>query len=158
MSSISDRHRRFLEFAAHHAKNSRDPSTHVGCVLVRDTYVISAGFNSFSRGIAETRERLEDRDQKMKLMVHAEMNAILSAAAAGQKTAGTTLYLSATDASGAIWGGAPCTRCLVECIQAGIAEVITYPFKRTPSRWKDDLAFAVELMREAKIGYTEIDP
>lgn len=152
-------HLRFLEMAAHHARNSNDPSTKVGVVLVAPrNLVLMAGFNSFARGIRETPERLADREMKLELMVHAEMNAILAAARAGLKVEGATLYLAATDKSGAVWGGAPCTRCTIQCIQAGIAAVVTYPFKDTPSRWAKDIGFARGVLIEAGLGYEEIEP
>lgn len=149
-------HRHFLELALLNARMSKDPSTKVGAVIVGpDREIRSAGFNGFPRGIADTEARLNDRDTKLKLVVHAEMNAILNAVRVGVSVKGCTMYLAATDASGLVWGGPPCTRCTVETIQSGIAEVISHPFKDVPSRWKDDIALAGGLLEEAGVRYQE---
>jgi dCMP deaminase len=155
MSEKWDRH--FLDLSLHHSRLSKDQSTRVGSVIVGpDREILSAGFNGFPRGIADTAERLADRETKLKLMVHAEMNAVLAAARTGMRLKGCTMYLCATDDSGMIWGGPPCTRCVVEIIQVGISEIVTYPIKAIPSRWHADLSFARELIAEAGIGYREL--
>lgn len=147
----------FLGLALYHARMSKDPSTQVGAVIVGpDREVRSMGFNGFPRGIADTPERLGDRDQKLRLVVHAEMNAILAAARIGVSVKGCELYLCATDASGLIWGGSPCSRCVVEIIQAGIRAIVTRPFKNVPSRWADDVAHARALLAETGIHYREV--
>lgn len=155
MSEKWDGH--FLGMALYHARMSKDPSTRVGSVIVGpDREVLSAGFNGFPRGIADTPERLNNRELKLKLMVHAERNALLAAARTGMRLKGCTLYLAATDDSGKIWGGAPCTGCIIEIIQAGISTVVSYPIKDVPSRWHDDIAFARQLIDEAGITYREV--
>lgn len=147
----------FLRLAVEVARMSKDPSTKVGAVIIGpDREVRSTGFNGLPRGIADTAERLADRDTKLKLVVHGEMNAVLAAARVGVPLKGCTLYLAATDATGAVWGGAPCTRCTVEVIQAGIAHVVSLPFKDVPSRWKDDVALAHSLLTEAGVSYREV--
>jgi dCMP deaminase len=157
MSDRWDRH--FLQKALLNTDMSKDPRTQVGSIIVGpDGEPRSDGFNGFPRRIADTFERLHDRDMKLKLMVHAEMNAILNAVRIGVSTKGCTLYLAATDDTGLIWGGPPCTRCTVEIIQAGIVEIVSYRLKAVPSRWHEDLAFARELLEEAGIKYREIAP
>jgi len=155
MSERWDRH--FLGMALYHARLSKDPSTRVGSVITGpDHEILSAGFNGFPRRIADTQERLADRETKLKLVVHAEMNALLAAARTGMRLKGCTLYLAATDDSGMVWGGPPCTRCTVEIIQVGISEIVSYPIKSAPSRWHDDLAYARGLIEEAGIIYREL--
>ena len=146
----------FLKLALNHSELSKDPSTSVGSVIVGpDKEILSAGFNGFPRGIADTEERLNDRETKLKLMVHAEMNALLAAARSGMRLKGCTLYLAVTDESGTVWGGPPCTRCVIEIIQVGIAEIVSYPIKPTPSKWHEDLAFSRQLIDEVGITYRE---
>lgn len=155
MSERWDRH--FIRMSMLHSEMSKDPNTRVGSVVVGpDRELLSAGFNGFPRGIADTAERLEDRDTKLKLIVHAEMNALLAAARTGVRIKGCTLYLSATDNSGMVWGGPPCTRCTVEIIQAGISEVVSLPPKAVPSRWHEDLALSKILLTEAGVIYREV--
>lgn len=157
MNERWDRH--FLNLSLVNARMSKDPSTRVGSIIVGpDREIRSAGFNGLPRGIADTKERLNDRDLKLKMIVHAEMNAVLNAARIGVSTKACTLYLAATDDTGMVWGGAPCTRCSVEIIQSGISRIVSFTPKAIPSRWHDDIAFARTLIDEAGIIYWEIAP
>lgn len=156
MTERWDRH--FIQLCVDHARMSKDPSTKVGAVIVGpDREIRSAGFNGFPRGIADTDDRLHDREQNLALVVHGEMNAILAAARVGTPLKGCTLYLAVTDTSGQIWGGPPCTRCTVEIIQAGIVQVVSIPFKSVPSRWLDDIQRAKGLLVEAGVNYREVE-
>ena len=147
----------FLELALANARMSKDPRTRVGAVIVGpDREIRSTGFNGFPRGISDTHERLHCRETKLKLIVHAEMNAILNAARIGTALKGCTLYLAATDDTGLVWGGPPCTRCTVETIQSGISNIVSHPFKDVPSRWAEDIKLARSLLDEAGIGYREV--
>jgi dCMP deaminase len=148
----------WLNMAELHASMSKDPSTKVGAVIVGpDRELISAGFNGFPRGIIDTVDRLEDRDRKLELVVHAEMNAAIAAARLGLRVKGCTLYLVAVDAkTGQKWGGAPCMRCSVHLIQAGISEVVTYPSDGIPERWKHDCRRAQDILIEGGVYYREI--
>ncbi len=149
-------HDYFLNDCLHKLTMSKDPNTMVGAVIVGpDKEVRSTGFNGFPRGIADTADRLSNRELKNKLMVHAEMNAILSAARIGVPLKHCTLYLACTDASGKVWGGPPCTRCTVEIIQTGISTIVSRPFKTGPSKWKDDIEFSRSLLEEAGVCYIE---
>lgn len=151
-------HRHFLGMALYHARMSKDPLAKVGAVIVGpDREVLSAGFNGLPRGIKDTNTRLHDRDTKLKLIVHAEMNAILVGARVGVRLMGSTLYLACKDPEGRIYGGSPCTRCAVEIIQAGITHVVAYPAK-TPSNWAEDLALARTLLEEAEVSFIEVFP
>lgn len=155
MSKKWDDH--FLKLAALHSALSKDRSTRVGAIIVGpDREIISAGFNGFPRGISDSEERLVDRDMKLRLIVHGEMNAVLAAARIGVPLKGTTMFIAATDHSGMVWGGPPCTRCAVECIQAGIKEIVSYPIKTAPSRWHADLEFSKNLLDEAGVQYREV--
>lgn len=147
----------FLDMALHQAQMSKDPSTQVGAVIVGpDREVRSTGFNGFPRGISDTPERLHDRETKLQLVVHAELNAIVQAARIGVSVRGCTLYLAATDDTGQVWGGPPCTRCTVHVIQAGITRVVARP-QKAASRWTEDLAQARGLLCEACIPLDEIE-
>lgn len=103
----------YMIIATTAARKSKDPSTKVGAVIVRpDNSVVATGYNGFPRGVADTPERLHDRNTKYSLVVHAEMNAILSARESLQ---GYTLYTVPF---------MPCDRCFVHVIQAGIKRVV----------------------------------
>lgn len=157
MSDQSRWDRHFLRMALENARMSKDPRTSVGAIIIGpDREIRSAGFNGFPRGIADTVDRLHDRDLKLKLIVHAEMNALMNAARIGVSTKGCALYLAATDDTGLIWGGPPCSRCLVHVIQAGVSEIVSFEPKSIPSRWHDDLGFAATLIDEVGIRYREL--
>lgn len=141
------------------AKRSPDPNTKVGAVLTRGSLSVCSAFNTFPDGIATTPERLADREVKNSLMVHAEQAVICKAASWGIKTSACTLYIVATDDTGAVWGGPPCaSRCLPIVLAAGISEIVSWPFKSGPSKWGAEIARARELIAEAGIVYREVQP
>jgi dCMP deaminase len=145
-----------LRMALEVAKQSNDPSTKVGCLIVSQFGQVVTGFNSFPHQISETVERLSDRELKLKLIVHAEMNAVLTAARREITIGSGTMYIAAFDAkTGIVWGGPPCTRCLVEVLQTNIREIVSLPRKLAPSRWAADLEMSLGLIREAGITYRE---
>ena len=135
----------FLKLALMVSIRSKDPSTKVGAVIVRpDNSVVAVGYNGFPRGVADTAERLNDRPTKYSLVVHAEMNAILTARESLQ---GYTLYTVPF---------MPCDRCFVHVIQAGIKRVVF--LKATDdqeSRWGEAFKKVRELAVEAGIELVE---
>ena len=133
---------RFIDLARHISEWSKDPSTKVGCVIVgEDREIRSTGFNGFQRGIDDTSERLEDRNQKYPMICHAEENAIMHAARIGVSLKGTMAYVT--------WP--PCSRCSRSLIQAGVSEVIYPSNVQIPDRWQSDFDIASEMMNEAGI-------
>ena len=133
---------RFIDLARHISEWSKDPSTKVGCVIVgEDREIRSTGFNGFPRGIDDTSERLEDRNQKYPMNCHAEENAIMHAARIGVSLKGTMAYVT--------WP--PCSRCSRSLIQAGVSEVIYPSNVQIPDRWQSDFDIASEMMNEAGI-------
>jgi dCMP deaminase len=107
---------------------SRDPSTKIGAVIVNDERrILATGYNGFPRGIEDTEERLNDREQKYPLIVHGEMNALLGALYSGVSVKDATLY---------VWGLPVCAECTKNVIQSGIKRVvITYP-EHAPEKWQ----------------------
>ncbi len=133
---------RFIELARHISGWSKDPSTQVGCVVVgEDREIRSTGFNGFPRGIEDDSARLEDRDQKIPLICHAEENAIMHAARIGVSLKGCVAYVT--------WP--PCTRCSRSLVQAGIVEVVYPEDIEIPDRWKEDFELSASMMEEAGI-------
>lgn len=134
----------FLMIANVAATKSKDPSTQVGAVITRrDRTIVSVGYNGFPRGVADTPERLSNREIKYQLIVHGEMNAILTAKESLQ---GCTLYCTFM----------PCDRCFVHVIQTGIKRVV-FP-KPTPDqlqRWAEAFARVRMLAVEAGIELVE---
>ena len=133
---------RFIDLAKHISEWSKDPSNKVGCVIVgEDREIRSTGFNGFPRGIDDTSERLEDRNQKYPMICHAEENAIMHAARIGVSLKGTMAYVT--------WP--PCSRCTRSLIQAGVSEVVYPSNVQIPDRWQSDFDIASEMMSEAGI-------
>lgn len=134
----------WLEMAAKYAEGSKDPSTKVGCVIVRpDRTACSWGTNGFPQGVADTPERLNDRPTKYDLTIHAELNALLFAS---EKVAGYTIYTTF----------APCIRCAVNIIQAKLARCV-FITSDNP-RWQEEQKRSVSLLLEAGIEVLAYTP
>lgn len=132
--------RRFMCLAKTVASWSKDPSSKIGVVLIRDKKIVSTGYNGFPPGIADD-ERLDDREKKYPLVVHGEMNAILQA---GSEARGATMYLYSP------FGGYPCSNCGKHTIAAGIVEVVALPIKEN-ARWNADCQLSQEMLSEAGV-------
>ena len=140
---------RFLELAKHIAKDSKDPSTKVGAVIVDDdNNVRTIGYNGFPRGVKDTPERLNDRKLKYPLTVHAELNALLTMARVGTPTKGTTMVCTHY----------PCSNCSGAMVQAGIKEVVVYsPNEDFKSRWSEDMEMSELILKEGGVEVVVID-
>lgn len=137
---MTDWDARFLLLARHIAQWSKDPSTKVGCVVVGpDREIRSTGFNGFPRGIADSSERLQDRERKYPLVCHAEENAIMHAARIGVALKGCVAYVT--------WP--PCTRCARSLVQAGISEIAYPAGLAIPERWQEDFGISNQMLAEA---------
>jgi dCMP deaminase len=137
----------FLGLAKYISTASKDPSTQVGCVIVGpDREIRATGYNGFPRGIADSEDRLNNRELKYSLVVHGEENALLYAARVGVSLKGCTAYVT--------WP--PCTRCAVSMIQAGISDVF-YPAEvEIPERWMKDFTLSQDTLREAGVRVTKV--
>lgn len=144
--------RRFLELARHVASWSKDPSTKVGAVLVDENHtVVGMGYNGFARGVEDTEQRYDDRETKYKLVVHAEVNAVLNA---GSRARGTTLY---------VWPSfmlpPMCGECAKVVIQAGVKEIVGYVADESDprvARWAESIAWSRMMCDEAGFTYRGI--
>jgi dCMP deaminase len=150
----------YIERALVVAKLSKDPSTKVGALLVRDNIVISDGYNGFPRGVPDKPEHLTDREMKLRLTVHAERNAILNAARIGVSTMDSTLVLAArtfTTTGSVVWGDAPCELCGIEIIQAGIKHIVFPSRENTPARWVENFGESYKRLVSVGIHLQEVD-
>ena len=130
--------RRFIHLAEHIASWSKDPSTKVGAVIVdAKRRVISMGYNGFPRGLSDD-GRLNHRDTKLALTLHAEANAILFAKC---DLVGATIY---------IWPMMPCSHCASLIIQSGITRVVSIP--NSNERWHDSFALSEVMFEEANVS------
>lgn len=129
---------RFLDLSDRIAIWSKDPSTQVGAVIVRSNRtLVSIGYNGFPRGVEDTFERYEDRETKYQMVVHAEINAILTAT---EELNGCTLYVSPLH---------PCPQCAAAIIQVGIKRVVSRVNRRED--WKERLAVSQKMFEEAGV-------
>jgi dCMP deaminase len=120
----------FLHVATAVSIKSKDPKCPVGAVVVSDGNVIlSTGFNGLARGVHDDQETLSDATEKIKVICHAENNAIVNAARiGGRPLEGATIYVTKF----------PCLACCNVIIQAGIKRIYTHD----ESFWNDDPADA----------------
>ncbi len=141
-------HEYFMDIAERTARMSKDPSTQCGAVIVRPNKTIaSMGYNGFPRAIHDAAELLVNRPAKYKRVIHAEMNAILTAR---EPLEGYSLY---------VWPFPSCERCAVHIIQAGITSVL---FPGVPDslqdRWAESIEVSMALYEEADVGTIVFDP
>lgn len=136
----------YLDFARTVATRSRDPSTKCGAAIVRpDNTLCSIGYNGFPRGLADLKGLYEDREEKYKRIIHAEMNAILTAR---EPLHGYILYVVPFP---------PCERCAVHIIQSGIAHIVCPPpTEEAEERWGHSWDLARNLYEEAGLTYEEV--
>jgi dCMP deaminase len=121
---------RFMTMAKLISSWSKDPSSQIGAVAVNDERrILATGYNGFPKGITDTEERLNNREKKYPLIVHAETNALMNALYSGVSLKGATLYVH----------GLPiCPDCTKLIIQAGITRVVIgKATPDTPVTWID---------------------
>lgn len=128
----------FIGLAKYISTASKDPSTQVGAVIVdKQNRVISTGYNGFAKGVKDLPERLQDREVKYSIVVHAEINAIVFAT---QPLQGATLYL---------YPFLSCSQCSSIIINAGIKRVVA-PINDNP-RWKSSFEMSKSIYHEAGV-------
>lgn len=136
-------HELFFSIADVAATKSKDPSSGVGCVLVdRLNRVVSLGYNGFPRGANDSPELYNDRARKLRRVVHAEANAIVTAAAKGISVEGSTAYVTKP----------PCSYCAGLLINAGVSKVnFRIPSDDFMDRWREDITESLSLFSESGI-------
>lgn len=131
--------KRFFDLARLVATWSKDPSSQVGAVVVDDRKrIVSVGFNGLPFGVEDTEERLNKRELKYELIVHAEANAILTAP---KSVTGCSIY---------VYPYLPCSRCAGAIIQSGIKKVVVED-RPIPERWTDNFMLAKSILEEAGV-------
>ncbi|WP_318511019.1 deaminase [Photobacterium leiognathi] len=140
---------RMINLAKHVSLWSLDPNSKVGAVLVsKKGGDITLGYNGFPFGVKDD-GRLNDKNQKLNIIVHAEVNAII---AAGSRSADGDLY---------VYGKSICARCAGPIIQSGIKRVFatrpkeegTYPppKKEGAIDWEEMGRISEGMFKEANI-------
>lgn len=139
--------RRYLDVCKTISEWSKDPSSKLGAIVVSDrNRIVGTGYNGFPEGVNDSEDRYNNRDLKYELVVHAEVNAIISA---GDRARNSTLYVYPG------WGSpCMCTGCCKAAIQSGIRRVVGLlrPIDAERfARWKDSLALSQLMCDEAGI-------
>lgn len=128
---------RYAQLAKFVSLWSKDPSTKVGAAIVRpDKTICSVGFNGFPRGIPDNAEWYADRPTKLKIVKHAEANALHFSR---EPVDGYTLF---------VYPLPPCTQCAGDIIQRGIKRVVAIVPPEQMSRLSNSPDYGFELTQE----------
>jgi len=135
---------RFLRIAQEAASWSKDPSTKCGCVLVRDRRILATGYNGLPAGLSDDLSRLDDREYKLNVVIHAEKNAIFNAAKNGASTEGAIAYVNFH----------PCSQCASALIQSGVVRVVCPSPLTAPERWWENFHLSADILFLAGVEVT----
>ena len=138
---------RYLGLAHHIAQWSKDPRAKVGAVLVQQRHarIVATGFNGFPANVEDSAERLQDKAQKLRMILHAEQNALLHA---GREARHCDAY---------VVGKPVCNVCATLLIQSGVRRVVAAaPRRGTGSYWDQVGLLAIEMLREAGVEFTPV--
>ena len=106
----------YMNMAHELSKLSKAERKKVGCLIVKDTQIISEGYNGTPKGFdndCEYYDYLDEIHTKPEVL-HAESNAITKLARSTNSSSDSTLYVTL----------APCFECSKLIIQAGIKRVV----------------------------------
>lgn len=130
---------RFVAMARMVASWSKDSSTKVGAVIVDAQHrVLGLGYNGFPRGVIDDPQRINMRELKYEMTVHAEANAIINA----KRTYKATIYTNFF----------PCPNCAALIIQAGIKRVVSPPHE-ADERYAMRRIVSEQMFNEAGVFY-----
>ena len=110
--------KRYMRMAAIWAENSYCQRRKVGAIIVKNSMIISDGFNGTPSGFENICE--DDAGVTKPYVLHAEANAITKVARSNNSSDGATLYITAS----------PCMECTKLIIQAGISRVVFHELYR----------------------------
>lgn len=136
--------KRFLEEAKAKSTWSKDPSTKVGSIAVgKHKQIIASGYNGFPRGITDSESRYSNRDSKLSLTSHSEMNLIYNACLTGVSLEGSSVF---------VYNLPVCSECAKGLIQTGVKEVYMLVAKIDP-RWEESFKLTQQMFGEAGVYY-----
>ena len=143
MAAQSDLDRVYLKMAEDLSTLSHAKRRKVGCLIVKDTQIISEGYNGTPCGFDNNCEYIDHVDEMYTKpeVLHAESNAITMLARSTNSSEGATMYVTCS----------PCFDCAKLIIQAGISRVV-YQNLYTNKNCMEALA----LLSKAHISLTQI--
>lgn len=126
----------FFDIANVVASRSKDPSTKTGAVIVSpNKQIIACGYNGFPSGYPDDEKNYLDKSIKYPRAVHAEINAITSAAKHGVSTLNASIFVVPIHV---------CNECAKAIIQSGIKHVYIKIDKMT-DKWNNSFKISKEL-------------
>lgn len=133
--------KRFFNLTKEISEWSKDPSTKVSALIADDNYrIVSQGYNGFPRGVKDSDDRYNNRELKYKLVVHAELNAILNALYNGSSVKGCSIFVHNLPV---------CSECAKAIIQSGIKYV--YIDTRINDRWVESWSYSLTMFKESGV-------
>lgn len=129
--------KRYLRMARIWAENSYCERRKVGAIIVKNSMIISDGYNGTPSGFENVCE--DSAGVTKPYVLHAEANAITKVARSNNSSDGATLYVTAS----------PCLECAKLIIQSGIKRVVFNELYR--------ICDGIELLDRAGIKCVHID-
>ena len=137
---------RWLNIAQLISTWSKDPSTQIAAIAVKDKRLIATGYNGFPRNIEDLDDRWSNREEKYKYVVHAEMNCIYNANYHNQSLKGSTMY---------VVGLPVCHECAKGIIQVGVTRVVAH-YDKLPLKWSKSNSITEKMFKEAGVIYDKV--
>ena len=143
--SISDEI--FMNIAEEISKTSKCVSRKVGALIVKDSRIVSTGYNGTPKGFTNcdtywNSEYTKDHHNWSSLHeIHAEMNALIWSARTGIAVEGATLYCTTE----------PCSECSKNLIASGIKRIVfrdKYPHNRDNESFIDEMLSECNVIKE----------
>lgn len=131
----------FMSVALVAAQRSKDPNTQVGaCIVNEHRQIVGVGYNALPYGFNDPNFSWWNIKEKLKLIVHAETNAIDNAKKSSSDLKKCTVYVSLF----------PCNDCAQYIINMGIKNIIYMSDHKSHKRWARD---AKRKLNEAGVSY-----
>ncbi|MDX1486592.1 MAG: deaminase [Acidiferrobacterales bacterium] len=132
-----------MELARAASLRSKDPSTQVGCCIMRpDGSIASLGYNGTAKGVSDVYWLQQDRDRKLAVTLHAELNAVLNSR--DSTLEGCTAY---------VYPLPTCAHCAAVLAQSGVSRVVCHE-PHPDSRWYESAKLGEGLLVEAGVIVT----
>ena len=143
---------RWLALCASKGRESPDPKTKVGCIIVGpDGSVRCEACNTYPKGLLTSAKARTEAPSKYEWIEHAERNVIYMAARQGISTQGCTMFVELS----------PCVDCARAIIQAGIVEVVVNQDRAAEyrsERYSLEHSTALEMLTEACVTVRFVSP
>lgn len=142
----------YIKLAYSIAEKSKDTSSKIGSILVKNNFITSAGYNGMPIAINDNLSYRYEKPEKYFWFEHSERNAIYAAARNGLNTSGSHLYTLSI----------PCNDCARGCIQAGVHK-ITYHLQHNNifisqnDKWAESTKRSLSMFLEAGVEINFLD-